>query len=166
MAKLTNFYDETIALINPEDIDYILATIGDPYGENELRFIDKEWFLEQAKRIDYDDSFGGEVINPSLKIVLKDGRWLERGGYDGSEWWELKGVPSRPVEEVKKDLGILFRDKHLCPHNTTMIDGVNVRKTYKSGTYQFWLETENGIIIEEHEYADGNYKPEHEEFLE
>ena len=34
---------------------------------------------------------------PSIKnivIVFEDGTWLERGEYDGSEWWEYKQKPT------------------------------------------------------------------------
>jgi len=41
---------------------------------------------------DYDNRYGGNVINGSLKIV-GDNWWLERGEYDGSEWWEFKTLP-------------------------------------------------------------------------
>ncbi len=52
-----------------------------------------------AKNADfeYDNSYGNEEINPSLQIVGKDW-WLERGNYDGSEWWEYKTLPNKPKE--------------------------------------------------------------------
>lgn len=44
---------------------------------------------------EYDDGYGGNNIPLSLKIVGDDW-WLERGEYDGSEWWEFKTLPIKP----------------------------------------------------------------------
>jgi len=58
--------------------------------------------------VDYDNSFGGEVINPDLLVVGEDW-WLERHEYDGSEWWEYKEKPEKPLHKqtlppIKEDL--------------------------------------------------------------
>jgi hypothetical protein len=44
----------------------------------------------------YDDGYGSAEVMPSLKIVGDDW-WLERGEYDGSEWWEFKTLPAKPA---------------------------------------------------------------------
>ena len=45
---------------------------------------------------DYDDGYG---IQELFGIVwFKDGSWLERGEYDGSEWWTYKFTPEIPQE--------------------------------------------------------------------
>ncbi|QNI21485.1 hypothetical protein [Salmonella phage 3sent1] len=31
-------------------------------------------------------------------VWFTDGTWLERGEYDGSEWWEYKATPAIPEE--------------------------------------------------------------------
>ena len=49
-------------------------------------------FLEHAN-FEYDDGYGLEEINTNLILVGKD-FWLERGTYDGSEWWEYKSMPN------------------------------------------------------------------------
>jgi hypothetical protein len=41
---------------------------------------------------EYDSGFGGNNVNGSL-VVVGDTWWLERGEYDGSEWWEFKTAP-------------------------------------------------------------------------
>ena len=54
---------------------------------------------------DYDPSYGRAEINTDLLIVGKDW-WLERGEYDGSEWWEFKTLPNRPAVgklELRRD---------------------------------------------------------------
>ena len=56
-------------------------------------------FSERAATIEYDAGFGGREIVGGLKVVGYDW-WLERGEYDGSEWWEFKTQPScmRPAK--------------------------------------------------------------------
>ena len=44
----------------------------------------------------YNNGFGGEEVDLTLKIVGSDitgDWWMERGEYDGSEWWEFKQMP-------------------------------------------------------------------------
>jgi hypothetical protein len=44
----------------------------------------------------YDAGVGGQEL---FGIVwLKDGTWLSRGEYDGSEWWEHNVLPEIPKE--------------------------------------------------------------------
>lgn len=44
---------------------------------------------------DYDGGYGWQEVNLDLKIV-GTGWWLERGEYDGSEWWAFKTQPIPP----------------------------------------------------------------------
>lgn len=47
----------------------------------------------------YDSGYGGQELFGW--VVFKDGTWLERGEYDGSEWWAYKEPPTfLPVEEL------------------------------------------------------------------
>lgn len=55
-------------------------------------------FKELAANIDYDSGYGGAEIR-DIYIVGKDW-WLERGEYDGSEWWEFKTIPVKPEKET------------------------------------------------------------------
>lgn len=48
-------------------------------------------FADNAN-FEYDSGYGGNEIHIHLKVVGKDW-WLERGEYDGSEWWEYKKIP-------------------------------------------------------------------------
>ena len=45
-----------------------------------------------ASGFNYDNGFGGAEVHGDLKIVGNDW-WMERGEYDGSEWWEFKTLP-------------------------------------------------------------------------
>lgn len=58
--------------------------------------ITSEQFITLADVI-YDNGYGGPEVLSNL-LVVGNGWWLERGEYDGSEWWEYKECPSRPSE--------------------------------------------------------------------
>lgn len=51
-----------------------------------------EQFEAEARCFDYDNGHGAHVVPMGLKII-GDGWWLERGEYDGAEWWEFKRCP-------------------------------------------------------------------------
>ena len=42
--------------------------------------------------INYDDGYGTQEIFGF--ISFKDGTWMERGEYDGAEWWDYKKCPT------------------------------------------------------------------------
>lgn len=91
----TNLLKETLNVMESchkrwEDIDFI--AIKDNIT------ISLEDFKKFAN-FEYDSGFGGAEVNENLVIVFKDGSWLERAEYDGSEWWEYKKTPEEPVEE-------------------------------------------------------------------
>lgn len=68
----------------------------------------KEWFLrvgytekemtEFLNSLDfsYDAGYGGQELFGT--VWLKDGTWLSRGEYDGSEWWEHNKLPEIPTK--------------------------------------------------------------------
>jgi len=73
--------------------------------------------------IKYDSGFGGQEIAPDLVIVFKDGTWLERHEYDGSEWWEYKETPQRqkeatPFTKIKSDYSDSIDDLNIRNDNT------------------------------------------------
>jgi len=49
-------------------------------------------FLEFCKNINYEGGYGTIEISQTLKIVFKDGSFLERREYDGSEYFEYVPV--------------------------------------------------------------------------
>lgn len=53
---------------------------------------DEQSFLASLASINYDNGYGGQELFGT--IVFKDGTWLERGEYDGSEWWEHRKLPT------------------------------------------------------------------------
>lgn len=81
-------------------IAFAKIAYSDDYGETstsiELRSNrteqDERSFLETLASIDYDNGYGCQELFGT--IVFKDNTWLERGEYDGSEWWELRELPT------------------------------------------------------------------------
>jgi hypothetical protein len=54
-------------------------------------------FLEELD-FDYNNGHGGQHLHGT--VWFDDGSWMERGEYDGSEWWEYKTTPEIP-EDLK-----------------------------------------------------------------
>lgn len=98
---LTNFRRETVNFMKNhkqciENVDYIIV--------RKDKLIDKDSFFRVINKLSYDSGFGGHVIDLSLYIVFKDGSWMERSEYDGSEWWEYKSKLEKPnTEELLYD---------------------------------------------------------------
>lgn len=85
---MTNLWEETIKALSNydktfEDVIYIQ---GSDFA------IAKENFERIAKATNYDDGYGSAYIATDLIVVGKNW-WLERGEYDGMEWWEYKETP-------------------------------------------------------------------------
>ena len=57
-----------------------------------------EEFLHRLD-FEYDNGYGGQQVYGTVWLK-EDNTWLERGEYDGSEWWDYKKCPSVP-EELK-----------------------------------------------------------------
>ena len=95
MRDTINFKEETLTVLENhgktwDDVKFI--------QNDQWRVHDKNKFLEYMD-FEYDNGFGGARIPEDLKIV-GDNWWLERGEYDGSEWWEFKTMP-KPRERVE-----------------------------------------------------------------
>tara|TARA_Y100000590_G_C15483766_1_gene925012 strand:- start:526 stop:834 length:309 start_codon:yes stop_codon:yes gene_type:complete len=66
-------------------------------AELSVGFTKKE-YADFIKKLDveYDDGYGTQELHGT--IWLKDGTWMERGEYDGSEWWNHQFCPEIPKE--------------------------------------------------------------------
>lgn len=53
------------------------------------------WKLADSE---YNEGFGGAEVADDL-VIVGDNWWLERGEYDGAEWWEFKTLPTKPSVE-------------------------------------------------------------------
>lgn len=54
-----------------------------------------EEFINQLD-FDYDSGYGGQELFG--RVWFDDDGWMDRGEYDGSEWWHLHYCPSIPEE--------------------------------------------------------------------
>ncbi len=63
-------------------------------AEVRVTFISHEQYLAVLPALDfeYDGGYGGQELYGA--VVFEDGTWLERGEYDGREWWEHKECPT------------------------------------------------------------------------
>jgi hypothetical protein len=104
---MTNAKDELLKVLESKaPILCAQITLGDSGFDDEedirtinlrLGYSEQEYaeFL-QALNFSYYSGFGGQEL---FGIVwLQNNAWLERGEYDGSEWWEYKSYPEVPVE--------------------------------------------------------------------
>jgi len=48
--------------------------------------------------VEYDDGHGSQEIAAELVVVFDDGSWLQRGEYDGAEWWDYCATPQRRAD--------------------------------------------------------------------
>jgi hypothetical protein len=51
----------------------------------------------QKLNFEYDAGYGGQELFGTVWLK-KDNTWLERGEYDGSEWWAYRECPQVPDE--------------------------------------------------------------------
>lgn len=93
---MTNLLNEVnlILVENGKNLDDIKFITCDD------KLISREDFLVFAINLNYNDGYGGVKINLSLKIVGNNW-WLERHEYDGSEWFEFKTIPIKPLIELE-----------------------------------------------------------------
>ena len=52
----------------------------------------KEIFSIHDLDFEYSEGYGAQELFGL--VLFNDGSWLERGEYDGSEWWEYKKTPT------------------------------------------------------------------------
>ena len=55
---------------------------------------DEKLFLNTLKTINYNEGYGIQELYGT--IVFKDGSWLDRYEYDGSEHWQMNSLPEEP----------------------------------------------------------------------
>ena len=60
-------------------------------------------FIDELESIYYDNGYGTQCLYGN--VVYKDGTWLERWEYDGSEGWSHKSCPAEPDwAELEKEM--------------------------------------------------------------
>lgn len=109
---MANAKEELLRLVEPENIKCAFIFLGDnwEYDENNnfVQIVEKSYILRinhlmnelrdfiESLDFKYDSGYGGQELYGN--VWLKDGTWLERGEYDGSEWWEHKVLPKIPEQ--------------------------------------------------------------------
>ena len=94
--ELTNLWEETVEILERnglsfDDVKQVQVSEG---------YINKEWFKVKAMTTNYDSGYGTAEIRLDL-LIIGDGWWLERGEYDGSEWWDFKAQPALVDKEAE-----------------------------------------------------------------
>lgn len=92
MMSNTNLLRETLEKLNysgqtPENVLWV----GNYEG---TRVVTWEEFAKIAAEVDYDSGYGANEIVRDL-VIVGDTWWLDRGEYDGSEWWNFNTIPVR-----------------------------------------------------------------------
>lgn len=105
---MRNLLEQTISVLSgynktSKDVEWIGISNSQQNNFNAYD-LDNETFgymlwqdFQKIANIKYDNGFGGQEINSNLLVVGKD-FWLERHEYDGSQWWQYKTMPSKPIE--------------------------------------------------------------------
>ena len=94
---MINLLLETIAVLEDNNV---FGSDVEWCGSETFGWFSWKDFEDIAKDIEYDDSFGTSYIPMDL-VIVGHNWWLERGEYDGSEWWEFKKKPEKPNEYKK-----------------------------------------------------------------
>ena len=96
---MQNLLQETLARLGRQHkTAKNVCWVGTIDGTEVLTF---EEFAEMAN-FEYDNGFGAVEIRPDL-VIVGDDWWLERGEYDGSEWWSYKEKPTHSKNPKKLD---------------------------------------------------------------
>lgn len=90
-----NLLTETLHALDGREVAWVGSTDG-------------EWSMtwEEFARIadsNYDAGFGAQHVARDLVVVFTDGSWLERGEYDGSEWWADRRAPLRGASPMQPE---------------------------------------------------------------
>jgi hypothetical protein len=92
MSDKTNLLGETLAALHNHGLTTKdVLWVGSADGKMAMIW---EEFEPIAEMTDYNSDYGSPKIAQDL-IVVGSNWWLERGEYDGSEWWEYKSMPDR-----------------------------------------------------------------------
>lgn len=108
--RVINLLEETIENMSrngktPDDVEFVRFNTR-AFGSC---FCEWDEFEAKASSVNYTKDYSGPHINSSLEIV-GNGWWMERGEYDGLEWWEFCERPKKPKDycapELLEDLEI------------------------------------------------------------
>ena len=89
-ANITHTTYESYFTDNEEDVETPAITLKKGYTEAEY-----DAFLSKLD-FEYHDGYGAQYVFGY--VWLTNGVWMDRGEYDGSEWWEWHKYPQIPDE--------------------------------------------------------------------
>lgn len=102
--KMTNAKEELLRMLS--DINKTEADIARLKCVTNLDYIEntkKEIFSIDDLDFEYSEGYGAQELFGL--VLFNDGSWLERGEYDGAEWWEYK---KPPTDEDFNSIGHFF----------------------------------------------------------
>ena len=63
------------------------------------------WFtwvdFSNVADVDYDPGYGAQAVAKDLIVMFTDGQYMDRGEYDGSEWWNVHPPITQPPNYCK-----------------------------------------------------------------
>ncbi len=78
--------------------------------------------FDKVSNFSYDKGFGAQQIASDLIVYFKDGRYMSRSEYDGSEWWNYE----MPLNYKETDKYIKFHN--LCAEQCGEIGWCTVKE--------------------------------------
>lgn len=118
MSEYRNAKEEFLETVKDYKVIAADISFGDSWTDNEERFKLKplytnEEYNELLKFLDreYDAGYGGQQLFGV--IYCEDGVWMQRGEYDGSEWWNTFKYPDLRNSFSEADVLKYERNKKL-----------------------------------------------------
>lgn len=76
--------------------------VGSHDGEYAISWDD----FQKIADVEYDSGYGAAEVATDLVLVFSDNTWLERGEYDGSEWWNYNSPPTKSPKSKPFDRAV------------------------------------------------------------
>lgn len=98
---MVNLKEETLTVLKEHDLspDNIIYIGTNPHNPSPHYSCSWDSFTVMADA-SYHSGYGGQEVAHDLVIIFKDGTWMERGEYDGSEWWNVHPPFVLPTETL------------------------------------------------------------------
>lgn len=99
LSHVKKMYGADVICANIHFGDAASVSLGEERFELKKGYTDKEFelFLSSLD-FEYRNGYGAQSLYG--KVWLTNGVWLDRGEYDGSEWWEYYRYPELPTDVI------------------------------------------------------------------
>jgi hypothetical protein len=96
--EMYDFLQETVQALadrgkTPDDVQWV----GSKDGEYAISW---DEFAVIAEDVHYDSDYGAQEVATDIVVVGKNW-WMDRGEYDGSEWWDFHVKPTKKRGNTK-----------------------------------------------------------------